>query len=162
MKKDNIYKMMAILFLLDQWIKWIIQSQLSLGDEVKVIPHFFSLFYTKNTGGAFSIFENQSILFIVFSLVVILYLHQYIKKEKNILKLQGISLGMILGGVFGNLLDRIIHHGVIDYLSFSFGKHHFPIFNFADILITMGVIVGMIDLIIEEKKKKGSKKYETS
>ena len=59
---------------------------------------------------------------------------------------------MIIGGIFGNLLDRIIHHGVIDYLSFTFGSFSFAIFNFADMCIVCGVILLIINTLFISKK----------
>ena len=54
-----------------------------------------------------------------------------------------------MGGIFGNLIDRIIHHGVIDYLSFEFFNYQFPVFNFADTTISLGIIFLLIKSIIE-------------
>ena len=66
----------------------------------------------------------------------------YIKKEqKNFDKYEIYSMGMILGGIFGNMIDRIIHHSVIDYISFQFGNYYFPVFNFADTCIVLGVLL---------------------
>ena len=57
-----------------------------------------------------------------------------------------------MGGIFGNLIDRIIHHAVIDYLSFKIFSYEFPVFNIADICITVGVILLILSMIIERKK----------
>ena len=59
-----------------------------------------------------------------------------------------------MGGIFGNLLDRIIHHSVIDYLSFNIINYSFPIFNLADIGITVGVVLLLIESIRKDKKIK--------
>ena len=58
------------------------------------------------------------------------------------------------GGIIGNLFDRILYKSVIDYLSFNIFNYNFPVFNLADIGITVGAILLIIDLIIEEKEKK--------
>ena len=59
-----------------------------------------------------------------------------------------------MGGVFGNLIDRIIHHGVIDYLSFTFGSYRFAIFNFADICIVVGTLLYLWNSLFQKNKMK--------
>ena len=149
--KEEVYKITAILLMIDQIIKLWVNHFMNLYDEIKVIPHFFSIHYVKNTGAAFSILEDSTILLTIISVIVIVFLHKIIKEEKNLSKQKILSYGCILGGIFGNLIDRIIHHGVIDYLSFQFGKYDFPIFNFADISIVCGVLF-MIFILLREKE----------
>ena len=153
--RQNIYNIVAIVLMLDQLIKIIIQKNMELYQEISIIPKFFSLYYVQNTGAAFSLLEDATLLLIVISVVFILLIDNAIKKEeKNLDKLSIISLGMILGGIFGNLMDRILYHSVIDYISFSFGKYHFPIFNIADMGITIGVFLLVVDILKEKKNKK--------
>ena len=125
---------------------------MTLYDEIKIIPNFFSIYYVKNTGAAFSILENNTTFLIFLTVIFILIIHKYIKNETNITKLSSISFGLILGGMFGNLIDRIIHAGVIDYLSFEFFSYGFPIFNIADIGITLGVSIMLIEMLLEKKR----------
>ena len=160
--RQNIYNIVAIVFMMDQFIKILIQRNMELYKEIIMIPNFFSLYYVKNTGAAFSILEDATLLLIVISVVFILLIDRTIKKEeKNLDKLSIISIGIILGGIFGNLMDRILYHSVIDYLSFSFGKYHFPVFNLADIGITIGVFLLLIDMVKEKKNKtKGGDKND--
>jgi len=153
-KRQIIFNITAVLFILDQILKIIIRSNLNLYEEVKVIKNFFSITYLKNTGAAFSILSNSSFFLIIISVLFIILISKYIKKEENNLtKLDTYYLGMILGGVFGNLFDRIIHKGVIDYLSFKFFKYYFPVFNFADICITIGILLFFISTVINSKKE---------
>lgn len=147
--KEDIYKITFIVLLLDQFIKFIINKYMEINTFIKVIPNFFKIYYVRNTGAAFSILENNTILIIIISVVFLVILDYYIKHEKEFTKLSIISLGMIMGGIFGNLMDRIIYHSVIDYLSFA----SFPIFNLADI----GICIGVGLLIINEFIKKGKK-----
>lgn len=139
--------------MLDQFIKLIVTRNLNLYEEVKIIPKFFSILYVKNTGAAFSILKDSSFLLIILSVIFVLLLDNYIKKEKHLSLEQVISFGLIMGGIFGNLMDRIIHHSVIDYLSFTFGKYNFPIFNLADTAIVCGVILYGISIILEKKER---------
>lgn len=75
----------------------------------------------------------------------------YIQKEKTFTKLSSISLGLILGGIIGNLLDRIIYKKVIDYLSFTFFTYNFPVFNIADVGITVGALLLIVSCLKEEQ-----------
>ena len=149
-KKEDIYKITIIVLLLDQFIKYMINKFMEINTSIKVIPNFFSIFYVRNKGAAFSILEDSTILIIIISVIFIVILDQYIKKEKEFTKLSIISLGMIMGGIFGNLMDRIIYHSVIDYLSFG----NFPVFNLADIGITIGVGLLIISEILNIRKDK--------
>lgn len=147
-KKEDIYKITCIVLLLDQFIKYMVNKFMKVNTGIDIIPKFFKIFYVRNTGAAFSILEDNTILLIIISVVFIVILDLYIKKEKSFTKLSVISLGMIMGGIFGNLLDRIIYHSVIDYL--SFGK--FPIFNLADTCICVGVGLLIINELIKVRK----------
>ena len=152
--KQDIYKITCIILIIDQFIKYMINKYIELNTEIKIIPNFFSLYYVRNKGAAFSILENNTILIVTISVLFIVIIDYYIRKEKNFNKLEIISLGMILGGIFGNLLDRIIHHSVIDYLSFTIFKYNFPIFNLADIGITVGVALLVISEVLKIRKDK--------
>jgi len=163
--RQKIYQITSIFLIFDQFIKLLVNNYLNLHQEITVIPHFFSIYYVKNTGAAFSILKDSTLLLTVMSVIFILILDSLIKKEENINRLGIISLGCILGGMFGNLIDRILHHGVIDYLSFTMFNYDFPIFNLADIGITVGIVVLAISILIEKdslsinpKKEKNKKK----
>ena len=151
--KNKIYYVTCLVLLIDQIIKIMVNNCMTLFDEIKIIPNFFSIYYVKNTGAAFSILEDNTTLLIFITVIFILIIHKFIKSEKEFTKLSSISLGMVLGGMFGNLIDRIIHHGVIDYLSFDIFGYGFPVFNFADIGITVGVSLMILDIILEKKEK---------
>lgn len=151
--KGKIYYVTCIVLLLDQIVKIIINNCMTLYDEIKLIPNFFSIYYVKNTGAAFSILENNTTFLIIVTIIFILIINKFIKKEKEFTKLSSISLGLVLGGMFGNLIDRILHAGVIDYLSFEFFGYGFPIFNIADIGITVGVTLMLIDMLLEKKRR---------
>ena len=152
-KKKDIYKLLSIVLILDQIIKLLVMKLLNENQIISVIPNFFSLTYVKNTGAAFSILEGKLSLLIIISVMFITIIHEYIKKEENIPKISLISYGLILGGVFGNLLDRIIHQAVTDYLSFRLFNYYFPIFNLADICITCGILLLIIETFLEKKKE---------
>lgn len=154
--KKLIYTIALITILLDQVIKYIVMNNMALHQEIKLIPNFFSLYYLKNTGAAFSILGNKTILLILISIFCLIVIKNAIKKLKRVNTLTIISLGIMTGGIIGNLFDRILYKSVIDYLSFNIFNYSFPVFNLADIGITIGAILLIIDLLIEEKEKKKS------
>ena len=152
-KKKFIYSISFIVLSLDQIIKVLIINNMSLHQEIKIIPNFFSLYYVENPGAAFSILGNQTLLLIIISVICLILIKEYIKKEKDFTKLSIISLGMIIGGTIGNLFDRILYKAVIDYLSFNIFEYSFPVFNLADIAITVGAGLLLLSYILENKKK---------
>ncbi len=154
--KKLIYTVALFFLLLDQVIKFIITNNLVLMEEIPIIKNFFSIYYLKNTGAAFSIFGNKTLFLIIISILCLIFLKYYIKKLKQVTRLTIVSLGIMIGGIVGNLFDRIIYKSVIDYLSFSFGNYNFPVFNLADIGITIGAVLLLIDLIKEEIELKKS------
>lgn len=155
--KKLIYTVGLSIFLLDQLIKLIVIKNMELLEEIKIIRNFFSLYYVKNTGAAFSIFGNKTFFLILVSIISLLFLKYYIKKIDKVNTLSIISLGMVIGGILGNLFDRLIYKAVIDYLAFDIFTYAFPVFNLADICITIGTLLTIIDIIIEEKRNKASK-----
>ena len=159
--REYIYKITSIVLIIDQIVKLIINNNMKLYQQIKIIPKFFTIYYVKNTGAAFSILEDSTILLTIISVIFIVLLDRMIKKEKHFSNFSAISLGMIMGGIFGNLIDRIIHHAVIDYLSFQIFKYEFPIFNLADIGITVGVAMLIISMFLEKRDNKRSKKWSS-
>lgn len=152
-KNKVVYLTSSIVLLIDQIVKLLIKINMNLNEEISIISNFFSIQYLKNTGAAFSILENQTILLVVTSIICISVIVYYLKKEENLTPLMSISFGLILGGIFGNLIDRIINQGVIDFLSFKIFKYNFPVFNIADIGITIGVFLLLIIYISRDIKK---------
>lgn len=152
--KNLIYTIAMVFMLLDQLIKLIITSNMNLTEEIVLIPNFFSLYYLKNTGAAFSILGNKTLFLILISIVCLLVFKNYIKKLNKVTTLTIISLGIVIGGIIGNLFDRVLYKAVIDYLSFNFFGYSFPVFNLADIGITVGAFLLILDILFEEKSKK--------
>lgn len=152
--KNFIYTISMLFLLLDQLIKLIVTKNMELFQEIKIIKNFFSIYYIKNKGAAFSIMGNQTILLILISIICLLFLKNYIKTIKTPSKLTIVSLGIIIGGILGNLFDRLFYKEVIDYLSFNFFEYSFPVFNLADIGIIVGAVLLIITLLLEEKNIK--------
>ena len=133
-----------ILIVIDIVIKLIISNNLILNQSISVINNFFYITYVKNTGVAWSILSGKINLIIVITLAIIMLLIIYIFNKKSYSVLEIISYSMLLSGSIGNLIDRIIYGYVIDYLDFNILGYDYPIFNFADICIVIGIILILI------------------
>lgn len=148
--KEKIYSISAIIIMLDQMIKLLIKSKMTLTEEITIIPNFFSLYYVENTGAAFSILTNKTLLLVLIAIACLVLLDCYITKLLKISKLEIISYGLVIGGIVGNLIDRLLYESVIDYLSFTIFNYNFPVFNLADIAITCGIFLLLYYYIKEE------------
>lgn len=146
MKKRNIIIFSIILIFIDQIIKYLVHNYII--SDIVIINNFFSITNLSNYGAAFGILSNNIYFLIFISLILIYFIISEIRKNNN--KWYIISLLMILGGALGNLIDRIFRGYVVDYLSFELFNISFPVFNFADMLITFGTIY-LIYMIIKEK-----------
>lgn len=150
-----VYLISIIAIILDQLTKIIVMNNLDIGKEIVVIPNFFSLMYITNTGAAFSSLRNHTTLLIIITIFCIALINSMITKENYKYKLSVLSLGILFGGMIGNLIDRVFYKNVIDFLAFTLINYKAPVFNVADICITCGVIIyiaiNIYDEIIEKK-----------
>lgn len=119
---------------LDQAVKFVIYSRLSGGQSMKVIPNIFHITLVLNKGAAFGLLKDQRIFFIILSVSAIFFIIAYIWKNNSRSIFLLSSLGLLLGGATGNLIDRIRFGYVIDFLDFRV----WPVFNVADSAITIG------------------------
>ena len=143
MKKICLFSLIFII--VDVVIKIIVSRYITLYDSIVLIPNFFAITYVRNTGAAFSVLENNRILFIVIGLVALYLIYRYLIRDKSLNKLSIISYSMLLGGIIGNMIDRIVYGYVIDYLSFNIFRYNFPVFNLADTFIVVSVILIIIN-----------------
>lgn len=146
----------SIMILLDQAIKKIIEATLDLNTSVSIIDGFFNITHVQNNGAAFSMFQGNRLFLItvaILSLVLIIYMAF---RDYDKTKLNKISYGLLIGGIIGNLIDRIFLGYVIDYLDFNIFGYNFPVFNLADIGIVVGIMVMMIIVIWGDKNAKTS------
>ncbi len=157
MKKDNIKLICMITFIvfIDQILKFLIFSNLSNGSDIIIINNFLKISYLTNTGAALGILGNNTLTLTLISIILIWYLIKEIKTNDN--KLYIISLSLILSGALGNLIDRLFRGYVIDYISFTLFNKEMPIFNFADMMITFGVILIIYIVIKGGKNDKKNK-----
>ncbi len=153
----KIYILAISIFIIDQLSKSIISTYLKLNQSIEVIKDFFYLRYINNTGASWGILSNSRILLIILSLIAIIILIRYMYSFKET-KLNYIGFGFLLGGILGNLSDRLLHGYVKDFLDFIIFNYDFPVFNIADIFIVLGVIILIISIIRGEDKNGSSSK----
>ena len=151
-KSNIILSIVLVIVLLgiDLLLKYLVSTYLT---TVNIIDNFFSLTYVLNDGAAFSLFASRTYLLILIALICLFFI---IYELKNNLDDRVLSIGysLVLAGLLGNFLDRLIDGYIIDYLSFKILGYNYPIFNFADILIVVGIIVVIIKEILKERGKK--------
>ncbi|HEV8542682.1 MAG TPA: signal peptidase II [Verrucomicrobiae bacterium] len=135
----------AVIVLCDQLTKRLVLHTLSYGrDERVVVDGFFKFVHWGNTGAAWSMFHGNNELLAIVSLVALLVLFIYRDHFDTRTRLGQISLGLIFGGIIGNLIDRLFRKHVIDFLYFYLQQRDgreigFPAFNVADTAICTGV-----------------------
>ena len=144
----------AIVFLCDQISKSLILSYFRLGDGRVVLENYFNIVRVHNPGAAFSFMASadgwQRWFFTVIGLLAAVFITVLIKSNAS-QKLFSFALAFILGGALGNVLDRVMHGYVIDFLDFYAGTWHFPAFNLADSAITLGAICLLLDELLRVK-----------
>jgi signal peptidase II len=148
---------MIILVVLDQVFKILTLKYLKPVSSIKLINNFLRLNYVENTGAAFGLFKNNTVVLTVFTAIVIVVCLYFIFFKPFDKPVINIFLVMIVSGGMGNLIDRLFRSYVIDYIEVLFID--FPVFNFADILVTVGSFLLAFYLIYEtfkDKKKKES------
>ncbi len=142
-----------ILAIIDQVSKLLILRGTTLNNSLAIIKNFFYITYTHNTGAAFSIFTGKRLFLIVITIIVLIIIINYIKKNKITKKAELIALSLVMGGSIGNLIDRIVYGYVIDFIDIKIFGYDFPVFNIADSFITIGVILLILTLNRKEKAK---------
>jgi signal peptidase II len=153
----------ACIFAFDQITKWTIIKLLPDPgqSEVHVLPGFFTLVHWHNPGAAWSMFQKHNWLLAIVSIVALGLLIWVRKKFGSETLLGSIALGLMFGGILGNLFDRLVHSHVIDFLYFhmitrSGRLYDFPAFNIADSAICVGV--GILFILSWRAEKAGEAK----
>lgn len=155
MLKKNliIFSIIIFIFFLDLITKNYALSSLIINHSIS-INNFLNFTLAFNHGAAFSFLSDaggwQRWFFIIFSVIVILIITYILVKEKNS---QYIAFSFVIGGAIGNLYDRILYGYVIDFIEFHYNSFYWPIFNIADIAISIGIILLLYSMFAKESKK---------
>jgi len=140
----------AIIILIDQISKYAISNYMQQGESIQVIGNVLRLTYIKNPGMAFGIQVGSKLFFTIFSSIACVVISIYLFRIKSENFWARFALASILGGAIGNLIDRIVYGEVIDFIHFRIIR--WPIFNVADIAVTIGMII-LIAFVIFDKKQ---------
>ena len=139
-----------IVLVLDHWTKSLVLHGFLPGESRLVVPHLLWWTYVQNTHGAFGMFGNSSVLLIVLALLVLTIFTFAFRDAVRRSLLVRIAFGMIVGGAIGNIVDRVQHHWVVDFIDF---RTIWPnVFNVADACITVGVALLVLSQLIREKR----------
>ena len=147
-----------IVVLLDRWTKRLVAARIPMFTHIQIIPEFFRLTHTENTGAAFSLFADspshwKTGLLIGFSLIAMVIVSVLLWKQRRALTITGIALSLILGGAVGNLWDRVASGRVVDFLLLYVKQYQWPVFNLADSAIVLGAALLVIEILFSHPKK---------
>ena len=144
-----------VLFIADQFTKTLILNAYQLGDATP-ITGFFNIVRAHNTGAAFSFLANaggwQRWGFTAFGLAAALFIVWQLRQHPG-QRLFSFALSSILGGAIGNVVDRLQHGYVVDFLDFHLSGRHFPAFNLADSAITVGAVCLIVDELLRVRQR---------
>ena len=155
MLKKNliIFSIISIVFFLDFVTKNYAITNLLLNHS-ETINTYLNFTLAFNYGAAFSFLSDaggwQRWFFVIFSIIVVFFISYILIKDKES---EYISYSLVLGGALGNLYDRIFLGYVIDFIEFHYNDFYWPIFNIADIAISMGVILLLYSMFLKDNKK---------
>ncbi len=154
-KKTYVIAIFILLF--DQISKSLIEIYFKLNESFVIVKDFFNITVAHNTGGAWSILNNHSYLFIIFSVIALIVLIRFMFQFKNNLR-NNIAFACTVAGIMSNLADRLFLGYVRDFLDFKILGYDYPIFNIADIAIVVGVLLLIVAILKGEDKKDGNSK----
>lgn len=150
-----------IVVLLDRWTKRLVAARIAMYTHIQIIPGFFRLTHTENTGAAFSLFADspahwRTALLIGFSVVAMGIVSVLLWKQARALTMTGIALSLILGGAAGNLWDRVLTGRVVDFLLVYYKQYQWPVFNLADSSIVVGAVLLVFEILFIQPKPAGT------
>ncbi len=154
-KKVALFTMLFLI--VDQTSKIIIDKVLPLNTTYMIADRFIYITKSYNTGVAWSMLSDKPALVIIISIVIFLFLLFYMRKFKYDKK-NTLAFSLIFGGLFGNLIDRIIYGHVIDFIDIMIFNYDYPIFNIADSFVFIGVLLLMWSIYLGEDNENSSKR----
>jgi signal peptidase II len=133
--------------LLDQWTKWWVRVEFTLLESREIIPGFFNFTYLRNPGAAWGLFGGHNAFLTILSIVMLGAIFVFRRSFLSDTWEHRLALGLMVGGIIGNLMDRVRFGYVVDFLDFQIAGYHWPIFNVADTAICVGVGIYMVSSI---------------
>ncbi|MFJ7638674.1 signal peptidase II [Peribacillus sp. NPDC097264] len=149
------YYLIALLVIaFDQLTKWMIVKKMEYGESIEIIENLLYITSHRNRGAAWGILQGQMWFFYIITIAVIIGVVYYIQKMAKNSRLLGVSLGLMLGGAIGNFIDRVARQEVVDFVHTYIFSYSFPVFNIADAALSIGVVLLVIHMFLEEKNAK--------
>jgi len=136
----------------DQWSKHVVRSDFYYGESRTVIEGFFNLTYVRNTGAAWGMLGGHTHVLTIISIVMLLAMIIYRRSFLNDSFSHRLALGLLVGGIVGNLMDRLRQNWVTDFFDFYYGNWHWPCFNIADAAICTGVGIYLLTGFIGQRE----------
>ena len=141
-----------IIVVLDRWTKHLVAQRIRLYAHIQVIPGFFRLTHTENTGAAFSLFADSTApwktgLLVGFSVIALIVVSVLLWKNDHAHFATGVGLSLIMGGALGNLWDRLARGRVVDFLLVYVKQYQWPVFNLADSAIVVGAGLLIVEIL---------------
>ncbi len=160
MRKMFPFKYVVLFVVFDQIIKYLCLKKLKIIGSIEVIKDFFYLTYVENKGAAFGMLQGARWIFIVISLIAIIFCIWYFKNlpKDKFLKINKVSIVLIISGAIGNMIDRFFRGYVIDMFHFIFFGKDFAVFNVADILVCVGTFLFAVSIILSDNSKNKERK----
>ena len=128
-----------LIAVLDQLTKHLVRQSFFPGESLPILPDLFNLTYVRNTGAAWGLLGGLNGWLAVLSVAVLFLIVLFRRAFLTSALAHRLALGLMIGGICGNLIDRLKLAFVVDFLDFHWGLHHFPAFNVADAAICVGV-----------------------
>jgi signal peptidase II len=146
-----------VVVLLDRWTKHLVAQRIALYSHIQIIPGFFRITHTENTGAAFSLFADSTgpwkpALLIAFSTIAMVVVLVLLWKNDDTHVVTGVALSLILGGAVGNLWDRLARGRVIDFLLVYVKRYQWPVFNLADCAIVVGAGLLALEILFHKSR----------
>ncbi|MTV22819.1 signal peptidase II [Staphylococcus delphini] len=142
-----------IILIGDQLTKFIIRTQMTIGESFAVLPKFLYITSHRNNGAAWGILSGKMTFFYIITVIILVALIVfYIKEAKNHMLMQ-IAISLLFSGALGNFIDRVSSGEVVDFIDTVIFGYDFPIFNIADASLTIGVILLIIVLLKDQNQK---------
>jgi signal peptidase II len=154
----TVYLLIAIVVvLLDRWSKHLVAQRIALYRHIQIIPGFFRITHTENTGAAFSLFADstgpwKTALLIAFSTLAMVVVLVLLWRNHHTQLVTGVALSLILGGAVGNLWDRLARGRVIDFLLVYVKRYQWPVFNLADCAIVVGAGLLALEILFHKSR----------
>ena len=143
----------SLSILLDQASKWIVRWKMDIGESISVLGETVRITFIENPGIAFGIRVGNNVVFTVLSIIASLGVLVYLLTHRHEKPGVQYGLALILGGAFGNLIDRLTMGRVADFIDVGYRGFRWPVFNIADSAVVIGMAFLLITVFLSDRKQ---------